>query len=200
MIPVLRQLVATIIVYLVYPDIVAGGTVTVSFTLNRVRNSNCLGEEVDLTNASIQFQYRTISNSPAIGDWITEDVIPLVLSINRRTNYLNFDSTVEGVQFRLLQLEHGGGGCNCWEMRSFAITNIILPAPLQPCYSRGTHSRSINELYCNGIASDARGMISHALYFNGMNDEDCPGDSSSTLISNKGLLLPQDCSTVIPRM
>ena len=27
---------------------------------------------------------------------------------------LPLGSSVQGVQFRLLQLEHGGGGCNCW--------------------------------------------------------------------------------------
>ena len=45
-------------------------------------------------------------------------------------------------------------------------------------------------------------MISRVLYFNGPNGEDCPGDSSSTLISNKGPSLPEDmdCSTAIPRM
>ena len=157
-------------------------------------DSPCIGQ-VDLTNASIQFQYRTISNSSAIGNWITKDAIPL-LGGGPRTYHLNFDSTVEGVQFRLLQLEHGGGGCNCWEVQSFAIAG----ANIQPCYLRGTNSRSINEFYCDGIASDSRGVISHALYFNDVNGEDCPGDSSSTLISNKGPPLPQDCSTAIPRM
>ena len=197
MVSIFRQQLAIIVVYLVCLDhVVASGTVTVNFTLNRVAFSPCIGEEVGLTNTSIQFQYRTISNSSAIGDWITKDAIPL-LGGGPQTYHLNFDSTVEGMQFRLLQLEHGGGPCNCWEVQSFAIAGANIT---QACYSRGTNSRSINEFYCDGIASDARGVISHALYFNDVNGEDCPGDSSSILISNKGHLLPQDCSTAIPRM
>ena len=196
MVSVLRQRLVTIAVYLVCLDVVASDTVTVNFTLNKVAFPPCIGEEVGLTNTSIQFQYRTISNSSAIGNWITKDAIPL-LNGGPRTYHLNFDSTVEGVQFRLLQLEHGGGGCNCWEVQSFAIAGANIT---QPCYLRGTNSRSINEFYCDGIASDSRGVISHALYFNDVNGEDCPGDSSSTLISNKGPPLPQDCSTAIPRM
>ena len=185
--------------------LVHNSVATVSGTVNvAIRNYadnqwTCIGgEEVGLTNTSVQFQYRTISTTSAIGNWITLAALP-VDATSSTTLILDFNDSVKGVQFRLLQLEHGGRGCNCWRMEAFNFMTISGDA----CYIKGSQSqsRSIgNRRFCGGIASDARGLISRVLYFNGTNGEDCPGDSSLTLISNKGPSLPIDCSTAIPRM
>ena len=190
--------------------LVHNSVATVSDTVNvAIRNytdrqQTCIGgEEVGLTDTSVKFQYRTISITSAIGNWITLAALP-VDATSSTTPTLDFNEGVKGVQFRLLQLEHGGGDCNCWRMQSFNITinNRMLSG--DACYITGSQSgsRSIaNCTFCGGIASDARGGISHVLYFNDVNDgEDCPGDSNSILISNKGPPLPHDCSTAIPRM
>ena len=180
----------------------SSGTVNVAISNYTDGQWTCIGgEEVGLTNTSVQFQYRTISTTSAIGDWITLAALP-VNATSSTTPTLDFNDSVKGVQFRLLQLEHGGGGCNCWTVQAFSFMAISGDA----CYIKGSQSQSRligNRRFCGGIASDARGLISRVLYFNGSNDgEDCPGDSSSTLISNKGPPLPQDynCSTAIPRM
>ena len=200
MFSVLKETVAIIMVVLLVLVHNSSGTLNVAIRNYTDGQWTCIGgEEVGLTDTSVQFQYRTISTTSAIGDWITLAALP-VNATSPTTPTLHF--SVKGMQFRLLQLEHGGGGCNCWRMEAFSFMTISGDA----CYIKGSQSesRSIgNRGFCGGTASDARGLISRVLYFNGPNDgEDCPGDSSSTLISNKGPSLPQDmdCSTAIPRM
>ena len=175
-------------------------SITASFTLEYIPPDSpdflCIGgNEVGLTNTSVQFQYRTISTTSVIGDWITLDALP----VNRTsdvTHNLEFDGNVGGVQFRLLQLEHGGGGCNCWDVQSSFEASLFNDY----CF----RASPIEDEFCGGNARDVRGIISDVQYFNtltlGVRRDDCPGDSDSELISNKGPPLPQNCSTAIPRM
>ena len=174
-------------------------SITVSLTLEDIPpdfpDFLCIGgNEVGLTNTSVQFQYRSISTTSVIGDWITLDLLP----VNRTsdiTHNLEFDGTVGGVQFRLLQLEHGGGGCNCWDVQSSSEGLFN-----DHCF----RVSPIEDEFCGGNARDVRGIISGARYFNtltpGVRRDNCPGDSGSELVSNKGPPLPQNCSTAIPRM
>ena len=193
MFSVFQETVAIMMVVFLVHNSIAIVSDTVNVAIRNYDSDTCIGdEEVGLTDTSILFQYRAIINTSVIGDWRTLAALPV--------------DTIKGVQFRLLQLEHGGGGCNCWEVQSFSITINNRAISEDACYIKGSQSESKsigNRRFCGGIASDARGLISRVLYFNGANDgEDCPGDSSSTLISNKGPPLPQDydCSTAIPRM
>ena len=199
MVPLVRQLLTASLVCVLCLDVVVGRhSVEVNFSVEPVVPTNkrpCIGgNEVGLTNTSVQFQYRSISTTSVIGDWITLDALP----VNRTsdvTHNLDFDSNVGGVQFRLLQLEHGGRGCNCWNVQpSFSVNGTTIRSVFT-CF------RVPKNNFCSGNASDARGVISNAFYFlNNLNSEDCPGDSNSTLISDKGPPLPQDCSTTTPRM
>ena len=197
MVPLVRQLVAASLVCILCLDVVVGHSVVVSFSVVPINNySVCIGgNEVGLTNTSVQFQYRSISTASVIGDWITLDALP----VNRTsdvTHNLDFDGTVGGVQFRFLQLEHGGGGCNCWDIPLFSFNMNGTIRSVSICFRVPSGNN-----FCSGNARDARGGISNAFYFlNNLNSEDCPGDSDSTLISDKGPPLPQDCSTTIPRM
>ena len=193
MVSVLHSFIVATLIFVVCLD-VATCLVRVSFTLYEVPRFPCIGgNEVGLTNTSVQFQYRITTS--VIGDWITLDALP----VNRTSDvshYLDFDSTVEGVQFRFLQLEHGGGECNCWDVESFSFSVNGTIRSVIDCFRV-----PLGDDFCNGNARDARGVISNAFYFlNNMNSEECPGDSNSKLISDKGPPLLQDCSTTTPRM
>ena len=54
-------------------------SITVSFTLEDIPpDFLCIGgNEVGLINTSVQFQYRSISITSVIGDWITLDALPV---------------------------------------------------------------------------------------------------------------------------
>ena len=92
-----------------------------------------------------------------------------------------------GMQFRLLQLEHGRGECNCWEvMQVQGRVNNSASLLNNHCLVR----------YCGGSASDARGVITEALYFGQSSGRRCPDTTSSTLISNKGPAITENCSTI----
>ena len=92
-----------------------------------------------------------------------------------------------GMQFRLLQLEHGGGECNCWEvMQVQGRVDNSASLLTNHCFVR----------YCGGSASDARGVITEALYFGLNSGRRCPDTTSSTLISNKGPAITENCSTI----
>ena len=187
-----RYLVTALVLLVVQLDLVVSLVINVSWTVNRESSTlRCIGGRVvGLTNTTVQLQYRTISTTSVIGDWITVDALPVNISSAVAHN-LNFDSTVGGVQFRTLQLEHGGGGCNCWR-NSFSVDGASRST--SACFRVPTSGS-----FCDGNARDARGVIRSALYFN-MSGEDCPGDSDSTLISNKGPPLLKNCSTTTPRM
>ena len=190
-----RYLVTALVLLVVQLDLVVSLVINVSWTVNRESSTlRCIGGRVvGLTNTTVQLQYRTISITSVIGDWITLDALPVNIS-SAVTHNLNFDSAVGGVQFRTLQLEHGGGGCNCWRQTLLDFNVDGASRSTSNCFRVPTSGP-----FCAGGAGNARGATRTALYFN-MNGEDCPGDSDSTLISNKGPPLPQDCSTTIPRM
>ena len=80
----------------------SSGTVNVAISNYTDRQWTCIsGEEVGLTNTSVQFQYRTISTTSDIGDWITLAALP-VNATSSTTPTLDFNDSVKGVQFRLL--------------------------------------------------------------------------------------------------
>ena len=192
---VVRYLVTALVLLVVQLDLVVAVSqvINVNWTVNHESSTlRCIGGRVaGLINTTVQLQYRTINTASAvIGDWITLDALPVNISSAVAHN-LNFDSTVGGVQFRSLQLEHGGGGCNCWS-DSFSVDGASRST--SACFRVPTSGP-----FCDGNARDARGVIRSALYFN-MSGEDCPGDSNSTLISNKGPPLLKNCSTTTPRM
>lgn len=178
---------------------------------------DCIGGEVGLTNTSILLQYSLVvqtdalhsSSSGASGmiqlQWTDLVVInPLNVSSQISVNF-SLDSSVEGLQFRLLQLEHGGGSCNCWALDYMAVTldNQIqtLLGDGDICFTSGEMGQGNLGLgtYCSGSAGEARGTITRALYFPGSNGSMC-GNHSDALISNLGPSLPENCSMVTPRL
>ena len=194
-------LIGIVTVFVVSLDVVVSShLLAVNLTINSLQNTGDCRGNVGLTNTSVQVQYRKITTSDSgESDWKTLDSIP----INGSQNFININisvmenmilaDSVLGVQFRLLQLEHGGGECNCWY-----VTQV---------QGRVNNSASLLNLtnhcfvgYCGGSASDARGVITEALYFGQSSGRRCPETTSSTLISNKGPAITENCSTITPRL
>ena len=84
---------------------------TQSLRLDIVSHSNrdpCNGGDVGLTDTSVQVQYRITGTK--VSEWNILDEIDPKIGFNGTLDLSSNESSVEGVQFRLLQLEHGGGG------------------------------------------------------------------------------------------
>ena len=178
--------------------------VTVNVTVDaQAKSDSCIGGDGALTDTSIQLQYREVYNS-TVAEWMTLDVIRIGTYYNQTRNLTHFSSCdVLGVQFRLLQLEHGGFECNCWEFVSLEARvsdNLYIYNSMYQCAS--TENKRQNP-YCGGSVLDARGLITNVLYLYRVNSAkwsgNCPGDSNIELISNKGPPLPS-CSTATPRL
>ena len=161
-------------------------------------DGRCVGEDVGLTNTSVLLQYRTVRLPDQLLGWRFLAEISPKENFNRSLEVVPQLDEGVGVQFRLLQLEHGGGRCNCWRLERLkvVINNDTLSfVPPHVCLRV-----SDNDEICGGFASYARGVITKVLAYNGTITEDCPGDSRTTLISNKGSPLPASCDQVVPRM
>ena len=171
-------------------------------------DGRCIGGDVGLTHISVLLQYKILQFATAIAFPDSEWVFLAEISPNE-----TFNSSVQvvpqidqgyGVQFRLLQPEHGGGRCNCWRLERLEVvlsngTRIRLSFALpHVCLRVSDHNIDAN--ICGNFASDARGVITRVLTYSGVISNDCPGDSGTTLISSKGPPLPASCDQVVPRM
>ena len=186
------------LVFVVSLDVVVSShLVAVDMTINSLQNTgDCVGGNVGLTDTSVQVQYREFTRNDTSGsgqsDWMTLVSIPINGSQNISVmENMTLADSVFGVQFRLLQLEHGGGECNCWEVIQVQ-GRVNNSASLLTNYCLVT--------YCGGSASDARGVITDALYFGLNSGRRCPTNSASTLISSKGPAITENCSIITPRL
>ena len=98
---------------------------TVLYTISSVNSSVCIGgQKVGLTDTSIKLEYREVFDCGAnmsLSQWKQAAVIP-VEDNGVQNVTLSYPEAVQGIQLRLLQLEHGGGGCNCWEVEELEFT------------------------------------------------------------------------------
>lgn len=181
-------------------------------------NVECFGGDAALTNTSIMLQYTTAIEGPTMhpsssdatdaqDEWTTLSAIkPLNTSLYSQVS-ANFsvDGSVGGLQFRLLQLEHGGGSCNCWTFESMTVTldnqtESLLLGEGDICFTSGEMGQGPRPgTFCYDDAGVARGSITRVLYFPGNNGSTC-GKNNNTLISSLGPSLPDNCSTVTPRL
>ena len=162
-----------------------------------------------LTNSSVVVQYRaleTVSTDPvrtAVLDWVFLAEVNLTQDISQPIRF-TLNDTDQGVQFRFLQLEHGGGECNCWELNKalgIFLDDIMMAMSL--CIQTATQlqvSDTAGAAQCGLSASEPRGAVTIGYYFTGSDGERCPGNSSVGLISDQGPPLPQNCATTSPRM
>ena len=174
----------------------------------------CNGGDVGLTNTSVLVQYR-LTNSPqgtTLTEWRFLAEIDPKIGLDETLELPPHDgSSVQGVQFRLLQLEHGGGSCNCWRVGTAMVMwsgsnctdNVCVEnIRVHHCYRMSANQEN-QRYFCGGTASEARGFISNATQLkegDGNSFSICPNNSDTMLISNKGSPLPQGCSTATPRM
>ena len=184
------------------------------------QDQECLfsfGGDIALTDTSVKLQYRMLpvdlqtSMSANQGAWINLKSYELdLLPVTPEAWFIQLDSSSVGVQVRLLQLEHGGGSCNCWSVKMLNLSLNSSETDLlsfEPCSSRDLVGGSSNFSFCDGSASNERGMISRAImYLPGEEDEEsCPAGSSTELISAKDkedlpFSLNMDCSTASARL
>ena len=175
--------------------------VNIELSITALDFASCsIGNEIGLTKTSVLVEYRivnTTSSSSSVGEWrYLADVIPIADPFSIQTQ-LN-DSAGNGFQLRLLQLEHGGGGCNCWYISDNISVNCggdMTDTSTAMCSQQGLGS----DLFCLDYASRARGMITEVYCSVSNNSEPCPGDSD-TLLPSGGPALPSHCETSDFRM
>ena len=180
------------IVVLCLTDIATGTMFNVNQT---IEGRGCVGGQVGLTNTSILVHYRLYEDTSPVGEWT------FLREVNTSDSSLTEISTnisATGVQLRFLQLEHGGEGCNCWEVANLDIAVITEQQQLSIDVNCHLNGQNKPRRFCAGSASEARGGTTPVVYFNA--DTRCPENSSAYLIAPKGKPLPENCSTTNPRM
>ena len=165
----------------------------------------CIGGQDALTDTSPRLQYR-LSSQPE--SWVERARLNLTSAAGQQrslTDSFDVDEEEEWVQFRVLQLEHGGGSCNCWMVNSMSLQtgpNALTPVLRQDvCYSQPRSSQPGVVMpvlmLCMGNAAEARGGVTRLFYFNSTQDQseekNCSG-FDNRLISNQGPSLPATCS------
>ena len=162
--------------------------------LQPVSNPNCIGGEVvGLTNTSVLLEYRqavTQTTDPPSEWMFLADISVCPDAGFNGTLEIPVNSSLSGgVQLRLLQLEHGGGVCNCWTVERMVLTvastelvvfniNVNNPMDGNLCF------RTLNDNHtriCARNASESRGFITRVVDFNGTVGG-CPDDSGQLLV------------------
>ena len=200
----LRVLVLMVVVFLT--SAVTGLSVNVELDLDRESvASSCLGgETLGLTNTSVLVEYRLLQIA-ALSAKASETAWRFLAEVNASQGFdqnLSLDIEVpvdsHGFQLKLLQREHGGGGCNCWRAASLALSNCSNESYSDSvaCSMKG-HTSSGS--FCLGHARLPRGMITTAFYCSELSSDECPGDSGR-LDPKKGSALPLNCDKMSPRM
>ena len=187
----------------------------VSVRLEPYNDSRCFGDETrGLDDYMVRVEYRLLysANDSNVSDWkplfrVDPNAEP-PMNMDQSINISAMDST-QGLQVRLLQLEHNAGGCNCWSLDSFTLTLMHSNSSTELVLEDGNFTESIchsellgnGSVFCLGNGYEARGVITRALYFPGIeNGERCPGNSNSSLFPTETAYWPEDCSSVTPRM
>ena len=75
-----------------------------------------------LTDLRVQLEYREIGLDGDMGDWKPLAVSRLERVVPISEQIVVNSSIVDGLQIRFLQLEHGGGLCNCWSLSELSVT------------------------------------------------------------------------------
>ena len=221
--------IATIAVTMFPPSLGQSLTVTLNYTTRD--NSECVGgESLGLTDTSALLQYRTVqdaalSSSAAPLSSSFDEWCDLATLFSPSHNSTHLQQTAElrgggggggggrervrGVQFRLLQLEHGGDQCNCWAVRemSFTVGNLshTWTDENDTCFASGHSSGE----FCGGVAGKSRGRVSRVFFF--LHDDDNNDVGSEMYCGNytRSLFHPRvpslwpagvNCTEMTPRM
>ena len=162
----------------------------------------CIDGGIGLINTSVVVEYRIVNttSSPAsVGEWrfLAAEIVTRTINIESQIHH----SAADGFQLRLLQLEHGGGLCNCWTLFHITVDcgGDMTDTSTAMCSQQGLLGSNNSIDFCNGYASRARGMITEVYCSVSNNSEPCPGDSD-TLLPSGGPALPSHCETSDFRM
>ena len=189
-----------LVVVIFLTSAVTGLSVNVELNLESVAGSCLGGETLGLTNTSVLVEYRLLQIATPSAN-ASETAWRFLAEVNSSQGFdQNLTITIEvpvdchGFQLKLLQREHGGGGCNCWRVASLALSNCSNGnySDFVACSMEG-HTR--NGSFCSDSARKPRGMITTAF----LSSNECPGDSDR-LDPLKGSSIPLNCDEMSPRM
>ena len=167
-----------------------------------VNDPNCVGGPVaGLTDTSVLVQYRLWER---LAGGYTEWSDLADISLDETFNETLLVEFVDGpMQFRLVQLEHGGGVCNCWDILRFELTETQDNGQMDFDFSQ---TDAVDQYLCHrsgpGVipgsrvcggdrARDARGIVTKVLdVYNNNGDvtvnenELCPDNPGRGLVSS----------------
>ena len=152
----------------------------------------CIGGDVGLADTSVLVQYRLFGKSTSEPSWIDLTDMNPKQGFNGTLGLHQLSiSKNQSVQLRLLQLEHGGGSCNCWSVEEALITwnhngdNVDI--------INGTHANCprIENLFCDGNASQARGFARSISF---QNSQPTCSDGIGPISRTQSILSSLNCS------
>ena len=175
-----------------------------------VNDPNCVGGPVaGLTNTSVLVQYMLRGG----GDDNTEWRCLADISLNETFNEtLLVEDVDDPMQFRLVQLEHGGGVCNCWDIEIFRLRAIDVDDNMRTLLMITDFDFSqtdvVNKYLCNrsgpGVVPgsricggdrgrDARGIVTKVFNIDDNNgvvsvdNNECPDNPGRGLVSSSSM-------------
>ena len=203
-------MVCLILVFATLNAVAGLSLVNVTIEMREDSTATCIGGNQIGFNRNIRKEYRLLETSLSppeavvVGEWV---LLSDRFATDRTEEELQINDSVIGLQFRLWQVGHLGGGCGCWEVGEFVVTVSTdhgSSAVRLVNYTISAGNLSDITCYltlCNINANEARGFISKALYFpDGESGVECPGNSSGSLFSEFRPPLPENCDTITPRM
>ena len=190
-----------------------------------VNNPNCVGGPVaGLTDTSVLVQYRLRGGGG--GNINTEWRDLADISLNETFNgTLLMQQVRDPMQFRLVQLEHGGGVCNCWDiessrLRAIDVDNNGMHTVLMTTNFDFSQTDVVDQYLCHRSGPsivpgsrmcggdrgrDARGIVTKVFNIadNGdvsVNNDECPDNPGTGLVSLMKSIRVDDGTCDNPRM
>ncbi|XP_064406828.1 uncharacterized protein LOC135351685 isoform X5 [Halichondria panicea] len=120
-------------------------------------------------------------------------------SVTGHTLRSSGQDNVDAVQLRIVQPEHGGGLCNCWEISKLLVTfdgNVDLTEESRCNDSQLTRNGAGTLQFCGGSAGEPRGVVFRPV---GLNNGKCSKVVDGSALVDKQPP-PMNCETSNPRI
>ena len=175
--------------------VLADDEMTMEVTITSVDGMSC--SSASSLPVTVLVEYRLLTSTREFTDpqqqWTT---------LNTASTGENFmetfpiDSEVQDGQFRLLQLQHEGSDCSCWQLEQLILRNsdgrnVYVFDSSKICHHQLFQNDS--QRFCGGDRNEARGLITTA--WNRNDILECPGFSNQTLFPET-----IHCDTALPRV
>ncbi len=178
------RIVTQILMVCAHLNGVMSNSLNVTYHVLRQDDNNCTNNNTMDTKIQLDCREIGMDTTGLVGGWKNLTLITL-----DEKKIIGIDINEDKVQFRFLQLVHGGDGCNCWKLFMLRIRTtghyvlVRQIANFDPnMYTCITSTIIPNEHeainYCGGEV--ARGFITKVISTNGSLDG-CPGDSNNLL-------------------